>query len=264
MKKCFYCGKKIKDDAKFCAHCGKEVNNVVNAKKIKSKYSIKDIMTGLIAILLYFIMMIGQAIPLQLMGVDISNMNQTVKVLYMLGYELLTIIILICIFYNPLKQMWSDFKKNHKYYFKNYFYLWFILLGLMMFSNLIVSGIVGTETSANEEAINTMFKVSPLYIYLSAVVYAPIVEELTFRLAIRKLFKNDYLFIAVSGISFGLLHVIGSPTILEYLYIIPYAIPGFIFAYILVKTKNIFNTIGLHFIHNGIMMSLQIIASLFM
>ena len=191
-------------------------------------------------------------------------MNLTLKVLYMLSYEALTIMILICLFYNPLKEMWKDFKKNHKYYFKNYFYLWFVLLALMMFSNLIVSGIVGTETSANEEAINGMFQISPIYIYLSAVVYAPIVEELTFRLAIRKLFKNDYLFIAISGLLFGLIHVIGSPTLLEYLYIIPYAIPGFIFAYILVKTKNIFNTMGLHFIHNGIMMSLQIIVYMFM
>ena len=69
-------------------------------------------MTGLVAILLYFIMMMGQAIPLQLMNIDITNMNLALKVLYMLSYEALTIIILICLFYNPLKEMWKDIKST--------------------------------------------------------------------------------------------------------------------------------------------------------
>ena len=261
MKKCFYCGKLNRKQDNFCAYCGKELKNKA---KSKSSYKTKDILISITAIILYFVMMISQAIPLQLLGVDISNMNMPLKVTYMLVYEAITIILLICLFYKSLKNMWNDFIKHNQEYFKKYFHLWFILLALMMLSNIIVSSIVGTETSANEEAINTLFKVSPIYIYLSAVVYAPIVEELTFRLAIRNLIKNDYLFIAVSGLLFGLIHVIGSPTLLEYLYIIPYAIPGFIFAYILVKTDNIFNTMGLHFIHNGIMMSLQIIVYMLM
>jgi membrane protease YdiL (CAAX protease family) len=45
----------------------------------------------------------------------------------------------------------------------------------------------------------------------------------------------------------------------DLLFIIPYSIPGFIFAYVYTKSKNICIPISLHFIHNGIMMSLQIL-----
>lgn len=236
-------------------------NNHISEEK---RYRFKDVITGLSAIIFYLIMLLSQLIPLQLMNIDIDNMDLNLKIIYLLGYEAFTLVVMVFIFHEPLKKMWQDFKKNHRTYFNKYFPLWFVLLGLMMISNLIVSSIVGTDISANEEAINTIFEVSPIYIYLSAVIYAPIVEELTFRLAIRKLFKNDYLFIIVSGLLFGLIHVIGSSTLLEYLYIIPYSIPGFIFAYILVKSKNIYNTIGLHFVHNGVMMALQVLVTILM
>ena len=56
------------------------------------------------------------------------------------------------------------------------------------------------------------------------------------------------------------MHVISTlENLVDLLFIIPYSIPGFIFAYIYSKSKNIFVPISLHFIHNGIMMSLQIL-----
>ena len=64
----------------------------------------------------------------------------------------------------------------------------------------------------------------------------------------------------MSGLVFGGLHVISSYTnLINLIYIIPYSIPGFIFAYTLVRSKNIFVPIGLHFFHNAIMMIVQIV-----
>ena len=80
-------------------------------------------------------------------------------------------------------------------------------------------------------------------------------------MAFRKLLPySNKLFILFSGLIFGALHVvINLENLVDLLYIIPYSIPGFIFAYIYTKSKNIMVPISLHFLHNGIMMSLQIL-----
>ena len=52
--------------------------------------------------------------------------------------------------------------------------------------------------------------------------------------------------------------------IIKLLYIIPYSIPGLIFAYILTKTDNVLVTAGIHTFHNGILMSIQFLTMIFM
>ena len=78
-------------------------------------------------------------------------------------------------------------KKNHQIYFKKYFPYWFLMLGLMMFSNSMILGIMqlfGNSTSLpeNEQLIRSTFQTAPFYIYFSSVIIAPIMEELVFRI----------------------------------------------------------------------------------
>ena len=64
----------------------------------------------------------------------------------------------------------------------------------------------------------------------------------------------------MSGLIFGGLHVVGNINHwYDLLYLIPYCTPGFIFAYIMSKTNNVFVSMGLHFLHNGMIMSLQVL-----
>ncbi len=134
----------------------------------------------------------------------------------------------------------------------------------MFVSNLIITIAIPGAMAKNQEAVVEIFKVAPLYMYISAVIISPLLEELIFRLSIRNVFKKDLLFIIISGLVFGIAHVAGSfENWYDLLYIIPYSIPGFAFAYTYTKTKNIFVPVGLHLIHNGIMMALQIILFLF-
>ena len=102
---------------------------------------------------------------------------------------------------------------------------------------------------------------APIYTLIVTVLIAPILEELVFRISFRKIFAHtNFLFIFFSGLFFGGMHVLGSlDNLIDLLFIIPYSIPGFMFAYLYTKSKNIFNPISLHFIHNAIMMILQIL-----
>ena len=133
----------------------------------------------------------------------------------------------------------------------------------MLISNLLIQTFVSKGIADNEQNIREMFNSTPIYIFFSAVIYAPLMEELTFRLSIRKIFSNRWLFIIISGLLFGSLHVLTSfNDITDLLYIIPYSAPGFAFAYMLDKYDNICVPISFHLIHNGMMISLLTLLSI--
>lgn len=221
------------------------------------EYIIKALKAGA-ALFLYFVLSNLQALPFILLNIDTSTLSQTFRIFYSLFYELFLLMIILLLFLDDLKKAYSDLKKNHKKYFSSCFKYWIIGLLVMMFSNLILQKFSTNGIAGNEQTINELFEVSPLYIWISAVLIAPFMEELLFRQGIRNIFKNDILFILISGIFFGSLHVIGNvQNFWDFLYIIPYSSLGIAFAYMLYKTKNIFVTIGFHFMHNGILMALQ-------
>ena len=189
----------------------------------------------------------------------------TFKVIYLIICEIFEMLILIALFYKKLKVNIEDIKKNHLTYFRKYFKYWLLILMIMMGSNLIIMLFTQNQTSANEQAVRDLLIKSPIYAYFSGVIFAPVVEELIFRRGLRNIFKNDTLFILISGLIFGGLHVItGYSSLTDLLYLIPYCTPGIVFAYILVKTDNVFVPMSIHFIHNGILIALQMFAYLFL
>ena len=97
---------------------------------------------------------------------------------------------------------------------------------------------------------------------IATTLFAPIVEELIYRKSLQDCFKNKKLFIIISGLIFGLIHVIGSPNPLDYLFIISYGLFGACFAKILVETDNVYSTIMVHMFHNGILSILAIVVKL--
>lgn len=216
---------------------------------------------GLIGIgifLFYFFVSQFQVLPFWVLNIDTTTLPEIVKVIYTLLVQVFLVLVIAYIFRKDLKKNFKDLKKNHKYYFSNYLKYWFLALGLMMLSNAIILMFEPGSIAGNEEVIRDMFSKTPIYTFISAVIIAPILEELVFRKSFRYMFSNDILFILASGLTFGAFHVIGSfETFFDLIYIIPYSVPGLVFAYVLIKSKNIFVPMGLHFLHNGILMSLQ-------
>ena len=218
----------------------------------------KKTLVGIGVFLFYFFVSQFQALPFWVLNIDTTTLPEIVKVIYTLLVQVFLVLVIAYIFRKDLKKNFKDLKKNHKYYFSNYLKYWFLALGLMMLSNAIILMFEPGSIAGNEEAIRDMFSKTPIYTFISAVIIAPILEELVFRKSFRYMFSNDILFILASGLTFGAFHVIGSfETFFDLIYIIPYSVPGLVFAYVLVKSKNIFVPMGLHFLHNGILMSLQ-------
>mgnify|MGYP002423575132 CR=1 FL=1 len=225
---------------------------------MKNSY-IKTAGIGMLAILVYFILPMLEAVPFQLFGIDTATLPLLPKIIYMIVYETVILILILLIFYPKLKRDFMDMKKNHMNYYSKYFKYWLLGIFIMMVSNLLIMQFTDNQVASNEQAVQTLFDISPIYIFFSAVIFAPLVEELVFRQGIRNIIPNKLLFIIVSGLVFGGLHVISSDmqSFTELLYLIPYCAPGIIFAYILAETDNIFVSIGLHFMHNGLLIALQ-------
>ena len=220
----------------------------------------KEEIIGILVLIGYLLLStLGQDILL-LLGVN--KLSTPLKLVFALIYDLLLLITIIFIYLKTIVKDFNDFKSNIKYYIDNYFKYFFLNLGLMMISNIIIINITSINNSTNQEYITNLLGKYPLYTIVATILIAPITEELMFRLNIRKIFKSDKLFIIMSGLIFGALHLTVATSFKELLFIIPYSIPGIIFAYTLIKSKNIFVPISLHTIHNTLMILLQLLLTL--
>ena len=227
----------------------------------EKNYDLRDMFIGFGVLFLY---LIASAMPydfIKLFGINYNDLNLIARQIYLILYEVSLTLIIVYIYRKDFIPNFKDFLKNNIKYFKKYIKYWFIMLGLMILSNAIITMFTTTITSENQQTIIDTLKQAPIYTFILTVFVAPILEELVFRLSFRKIFKyTNVLFILFSGLFFGGMHVLGTlNNPIDLLFIIPYSIPGFIFAYIYSKSKNICIPMSLHFIHNGIMMSLQIL-----
>ena len=160
-------------------------------------------------------------------------------------------ILMISVFY---KQLVHDFK-IFKEYFREYMSLtiktWLKSLVVMMILGIILQLVTNLGSSNNQESLQKLFNVYPIFVALLSMFYAPFAEELMFRGVFRKFIKSKYLFIIVSGVMFGLLHVIDdSKTLAEFSYIIVYSSLGIYLASLYYKTNNLFTNISFHFMQN--------------
>lgn len=253
--------RKIVDGAYiFTSLCVAITFYLVNKKAKNIEKRLINFGKGMAALFTYFTLSELQTLPLVLSGVDYNVMPLALKVIYLLSFEILMVSAIGLILNKEIKKALTDIKKNHQKYFSKYLKYWLYSLIIMAGSNIIISFINGGGVAGNEETIRQIFTKAPIYMFISAVFIAPVLEELTFRQAFRNIFSNDKVFIIMSGLIFGGLHVVGnvnSPV--DLLYLIPYCTPGFVFAYIMAKTDNVFVSMGLHFLHNGVMISLQIL-----
>ena len=220
----------------------------------------KEEIIGILVLIGYLLLSTIGSDILLLLGVN--KLSTPLKLVVALIYDLLLLMTIIFIYLKTIVQDFNQFKSNIKYYIDNYFKYFFLNLGLMMLSNIIIINITSINNSTNQEYITNLLGKYPLYTIIATILIAPITEELMFRLNIRKIFKSDKLFIIMSGLIFGALHLTVATSFKELLFIIPYSIPGIIFAYTLTKSKNIFVPISLHTMHNTLMILLQLLLTL--
>lgn len=185
------------------------------------------------------------------LGILLFGSKIITKFWMLIVFYVVILSLMIGVFY---KQLIHDFK-IFKSYFKEYFVLilktWGKALVLIMITTIIIQLTTNTTQANNQIALQNSFNSNPVFIALLAMFYAPIAEELMFRGVFRKFIKNKKLFVIVSGVVFGLMHVIDdSKTLAEFSYVFVYSILGIYLARIYAKTNNLCTNIFMHFMQN--------------
>ena len=160
-------------------------------------------------------------------------------------------VMLIIVFRKQLVHDFKIFREYFKEYFTLTFLTWLKSLGVMLTIGLILVLITENAQPNNQMELQSMFNVYPIVIVLLSTIYAPIAEELLFRGVFRKFIKSKYLFILLSGVAFGLIHVIDdSKTLAEFSFVLIYSSLGIFLASLYYKTNNLCTNILFHFLQN--------------
>ena len=211
----------------------------------------------------YLLVSLFKDLPFILLKINTDDIPKNSYNFYSIALEITMLVIIYYTFEKEIKLAIKDIKKNHQEYFDKYFKTYLVGITIMILSNILINKL-GGGISENESAIREEFKLYPIFTYISAVFLAPLLEESIFRLSFRAMIKNNYFYIIISGLIFGSLHLIG--TKIDYLlpiYLISYCSCGWAFAYMMTKSNNILVSTAFHFMHNGLLMSLQFFLLLF-
>lgn len=138
----------------------------------------------------------------------------------------------------------------------NYIFI-FIIFGLL--TNLWKEVILSGNTTQNQNSIEEDLSKNPIYIFLLAVIFAPLTEEALFRILPRYFIKNNIAYILISSFIFSYAHCITTPNSLLY---VPMYLPDAIYlAYRYQKTEDVFVPITIHCFSNAIAYILLITSS---
>lgn len=174
---------------------------------------------------------------------------------YQFLFYLLFLVGMIYMCKDFLQNEWHHFKTsiNIKKWLKQLLFYFFIIYISNVVLSVILSFLTTQDTSANQDALQTMLEHTPFLTISVALVFAPIVEELVFRGVIFNFFKNKGFFIAalVSSLLFGFIHIMPN-SISDIPFVVVYATMGWVIAYSYHKTGNIYTSMTLHFMNNFI------------
>ena len=225
--------------------------------KLLKKIKIKDwiIFLGILFLFLYLDYFIVALYYMS--GNDLYNLTLFDKIVIIFSKYILLIILFLIKDFKYLKEKWLDFIKNFKKYMKISFKNWFAGFIIMIISNIIISYFI-RNIGQNEQSVQELITKVPIIAFILTTICAPIIEEMVFRKYLQNCVNDKLLYMILSGFIFGIVHTSFETNILELLLIIPYGALGFMFAKTVNETDNIYPTIMMHMIHNGVLTLLAI------
>lgn len=155
---------------------------------------------------------------------------------------------------NELKKFLTNASANVLKVLRNY--------GLSMLASIAINIVLVyvfkmTESSDNQQMVESMVNDLPLAMLAVTVLFAPLIEEIVFRGGLYLGVKSkvgELWAVLISSVSFGAIHVVvqvaQSGNIIDLLYILPYASMGFFMVKSVKDTDSLWGGILIHFINN--------------
>lgn len=232
------------------------------------KDNVKNIFKLIISFVLFFNLSLVIAYIFKLVGISYSDFNYIDYACLNTFIELIMFVVVLLFYKKYLKKDLVLFKLNKKDYIKkivSYFLIFLVVkYGVALFSSLLLV-MLGSDlvTSENQEAVVNLAKKLPFMMMISTSLLAPFVEEGIFRLGIKKVINNKYLFILVSGLIFGFMHIFPTelPLYVALIESLNYVTMGLLLSYIYNETDNIYVVVIIHALNNLLSM-LMILATM--
>ena len=223
------------------------------------KQKILNILKIILLLILFFY--IGSIVNylLGLIGLNKTSFNYNDAVYLEALCESLLFIAVIILYRKTLNGDFTNLRKSFN--ISEFLKFLCIFLVVKIVSSLvtgIISIIIGIDltVSENQNIINVLSASSPILMLITSACLAPLVEEGIFRLGFRQIIKNQYVFILISSLVFGLMHIFPTelPLAEALTYGIVYVSIGAALSWTYVKSNNIWYVILIHAINNFLSM----------
>ena len=216
-------------------------------ESIEDKYSNKVyfIVFGIIYVVFYSV--IGRLILKRIPGIHNLSDNGLIA-LNLIAMSIIYVVVFV-LFNARFKRDIKILFKNFKVYFKYEIHVFLRYYWIFILSNICIVSLLKylgkNLQSSNEAALDTFPIWATAFL---AIFIVPITEEGLFRWIIRKITDKKWVFIFLSGIIFGLIHINywGEQDWIQTLFIIPYSVMGMMLAESYYKTNNLFASSLLH------------------
>ena len=214
-----------------------------------------------ISLILFFSIGIISGFILKMFNIDVNIIKEKYMVYYQFIVSFILFIILLIMYFKYIKKDYCDFKKNIVKNIKSIlklFIIFIIVKFIVSFVTMLIVSLLGMDiesiTSVNQETIIEYIKVAPILMAFTTSLFGPFYEEILFRLGFKKALKKGIIFVLISGLIFGVMHVFPLDDevslLLGIIQSINYVTMGIFLAYIYNKSDNIFISIGVHFLNN--------------
>jgi len=201
---------------------------------------------GIILLMLTF-----TSIFFSLLNINPINLTEKKYIFYLTISNIILIVIYFLIYRKTIVDDFKNYVKDFSNNFTTGIKYWLIGFIIMIVSNSIITFILNKGLAGNEKEVRSYIDSFPLFMMFNTVIYAPFTEELTFRKSIKDAVNYKWIYVLISGLIFGGLHIISYITNWnDLIYLIPYGSLGIAFALLYHKTDNIFSTITMHAMHN--------------
>lgn len=185
------------------------------------------------------------------------------------GIMLATIIALVTMLYlasDMLKRSFRYFKNNLSDNFKIILKYSASIFAANIILSLLIQALFGNITAGNQDIIEAGFGQLPVLYGFTAVIFAPIVEEIVFRGVLYQQFRNKKNYVIpmiISSLSFGLIHTLPifmqSKDPKELIFVIVYTAMGYFMVKAYEESGSIWAAIAVHFVNNFIATMLMIL-----
>lgn len=226
-------------------------------------------------LILYLVLFGICTIPLTISTLAVMDQNTPTKVLnFFQNYGVIIAFILTLIMFiviikkkkNDLINEFGKFKDNWK---KNLFItiIGFLVMFIInyLLSDVLRPALFESAMSDNQSSISSIIgyntPVFSLIVYVLLLgILVPIMEEIFCRFNFRKSFKSKVIFIVITSLIFGILHIPNWNLSFELIYdLFTYTFLGVSLAYIYCKTESIWSSIIMHILNNIISLVIMII-----